>query len=332
VRTALALGGLLALGVWLAGGAGSAAEGQPQPVLHVPAGLSVILPVPADSPLTAERVALGRRLFFEPRLSKDNRLSCASCHRPERAFADGRPVAVGAGRRAGRRNAPSLLNRAYASTLFWDGRAASLEEQALAPMISDVELANTYDEIERRLRADAGYVAAFREAFGPGDITRVRIAQALASFQRTLLSGGSPVDRYELLGESGALTPAAARGRALFRGRARCQFCHDGPLFTDERFHNTGVSWGRQPLDLGRFEVTGLDHDRGAFRTPSLRDIARTAPYMHDGSMATLAEVVAFYDRGGNANPHLDGLLRPLHLTLRERRDLVAFLEALTGG
>lgn len=304
---------------------------DPPLMLPLPVGLSALLPVPADNSLTAATVALGRRLFFDKRLSRDHRLACASCHKPQHAFADDRPVSAGVGGRTGRRNAPSLLNRGYARALFWDGRAASLEEQALAPMVSATELANTYEEIVRRVGADVTYVAAFRRAFGDGEITSGRMAQALASFERTLLSGGSRVDRYERMGEIGALSAAAVRGRELFHGKGRCHVCHNGPLFADGRFHNTGVSWGRAPIDRGRNEVTGLERDLGAFRTPSLRDVARTGPYMHDGSIRTLAAVVAFYDRGGRRNPYIDDLLMPLRLTSAEQRDLVAFLEALTG-
>lgn len=310
---------------------GPSIERAPPLLFAVPLGLSPSLPVPADNPLTGARGTLGRRLFFDTRLSRDGRLACASCHQPQHAFADQRPVAIGVGGRAGRRNAPSLLNRAYSRVLFWDGRMTSLEEQALAPLTSAAELGSTVEGIVTRLAADPSYVASFQRAFGDGPITGGRVAQALASFERTLLSGDSPVDRYETGGRPDALTPAAARGRDLFRGKARCQVCHDGALFTDGRFHNTGVSWGRTPSDFGRFEVTGLDADRGAFRTPSLRDVARTAPYMHDGSFPTLSDVVAFYTRGGNRNPYLDGLLKPLALTPREQRELVAFLEALTG-
>lgn len=310
---------------------GRAGESPPPLLLAVPSGLSPILLVPWDNPLTEARVTLGRRLFFDTRLSRDGRIACASCHQPSHAFADRRPIAIGIGGRAGRRNVPSLLNRAYARVLFWDGRMSSLEEQALAPLTSGVELGSTIEEAVHRLTADSSYVASFQRAFGDGAITGARVAQALASFERTLLSGDSPVDRYETGRQKDALSPAAARGLALFRGKARCQICHDGAVFSDGRFHNTGVSWERLPIDRGRFEVTGADADRGAFRTPSLRDVARTAPYMHDGSLRTLADVVAFYDRGGNPNPNLDGVIQPLRLTAGERRDLVVFLEALTG-
>ncbi len=315
----------------VAAGIHAAAAPQPLPLSRVPLGLSAMVPVPADNPLTAAKIALGRRLFFDRRLSIDRRVACASCHRPDRAFADDRPVSPGAAGRLGRRNVPSLLNRAYATALFWDGRAASLEEQALAPLVGATELANTYDGIVERVRADTSYVVGFRAAFGDVAVTRERIAQALAAFQRTLLAGDSAVDRLDLLRDPRAVSPRAARGATLFRGKARCHVCHDGPLFSDGRFHNTGVSWGREPADLGRYEVTRAEADLGAFRTPSLRDVARTAPYMHDGSIPTLARVVAFYNDGGRRNPHLDDLVRPLHLAAGEQRDLVAFLEALTG-
>ena len=290
-----------------------------------------MLPVPQDNPLTVEKVELGRHLFFEKRLSRDGSLACASCHLPDRAFADSRPVAVGIGGMRGRRNAPSLLNRAYGRTMFWDGRAGSLEEQALAPMESPAELGNSHEEIVRRLAASREYRRRFERAFGTERVTIERVAQAIASFERTLLSGHSAFDRYEVFEEEDALSESARRGLALFHGKARCVLCHSGPLFTDESFHNTGVSWRKEPSDLGRFEVTAQDKDRGTFKTPSLRDVEHTAPYMHDGSLATLKEVVDFYDRGGRNNTNLDAEIRPLGLTPSEKRALVAFLRALGG-
>ena len=298
---------------------------------RVPAGLSVLVPVPADNPLTAERVALGARLFFDTALSRDRTVACATCHRPDRAFTDGRPVAIGIGGRRGRRNAPTLLNRAYGREMFWDSRAGSLEEQALAPMINPTELGNTHEEIVRRLDASTTYRRLFRLAFGGGEVTIDRAAQAIANFERTLLSGDSPVDRDERHDNRSALTAPARRGRNLFVGKANCIVCHNGPTFSDERLHNTGVGWGREPVDLGRYEVTLLDEDRGRFKTPTLRDVARTPPYMHDGSVPTLRAVVEFYDRGGTANPYLDARIKPLGLSPSEKTDLVAFLKSLTG-
>jgi cytochrome c peroxidase len=299
----------------------------------LPPGIWPTLPVPPDNPITIDRAELGRRLFFEKRLSRDGSVACASCHVPERAFTDGRPLAVGVDGRVGRRNAPTLLNRAYAPRLFWDGRAGSLEAQALVPMESPVELGSTHDEIVRRLRSRADYRRLFRRAFGSEDILIERVAAALASFQRTLVSGGSAFDRYAMLGDSSALDVEARRGLELFRGKGRCSLCHDGLLLSDERFHNTGVAWRDGAFrDSGRALVTGRLEDVGAFRTPTLRDVDRTAPYMHDGSLATLEDVVEFYVRGGTPNPGLDPALRPLALDPAERRALVVFLRALTAG
>ncbi len=326
---------------------GSLPTQRSEPYLSaIPPGLSVLMPVPPDNPLTAEKVELGRRLFFDTRLSRDGTVACASCHVPDRAFTDGRSVAVGIGRARGRRNAPALYNRAYASTLFWDGRAASLEEQALQPMVGATELGNTHEEVVRRLRESHLYRELFTRAFGARAfgteaISIERVAKAIASFERTLLSGDSAFDRYDVGGDEQALSPAARRGLELFRGKARCTFCHRTPLFTDNRFHNTGVSWRHRPplspaavdgLDLGRYEVTGRQEDKGKFKTPSLRDVDQTAPYMHDGSLETLEEVIDFYDRGGEPNPYLDESITMLNLTAREKAQLIALLKSLTGN
>ena len=316
-----------------------ACRAAPQTELHLeapPRGLSPILPVPDDNPLTRQRIELGRMLFSDKALSRDGTLACISCHDPSRAFTDGRERAVGIDGRVGRRNAPSLLNVGYARSLFWDGRVESLEAQALRPMENPAELGNTHETIVRRLERGRRYRRLFARAFGSPDVTIERVAQAIASFERTLLSGNSAFDRHRL-GDAAALGIDARRGLALFEGRARCAFCHEGRLLTDRRFHNTGVSWrtaaeeSRRAVDPGRYAVTGRAGDRGAFRTPSLRDVALTAPYMHDGSFGTLTEVVDFYDRGGYENPYLDDSIRPLSLSAREKADLVAFLEALTG-
>ena len=300
-------------------------------LLDIPLGINPGLPEPWNNRLAAEKTDLGRRLFFDTRLSRDGTVSCASCHLPERAFSDGQAIAVGIDDRPGRRNAPTLLNRAYMQSQFWDGRAASLEEQALAPMTDPSELDNTHEEIVRRLESDENYRRLFKEAFGVEEIKIERVAQAIAGFERTLLSGNSAFDRFELLGEERALSKSARRGLELFRGKARCHLCHERSLFTDDLFHNTGVSWGKQPVDFGRYEVTKHEHDQAAFRTPSLRDVAYTAPYMHDGSLETLEDVLEFYNKGGNPNPYLDPAIRPLDLTDREEEDLVDFLKSLSG-
>lgn len=297
----------------------------------LPLGPGILLPVPSHNQLTAAKAEFGRKLFFERQLSRDGSLACASCHLPEKAFTDGRTVSTGIDGSLGRRNTPSLLNRAYSRSLFWDGRAASLEEQALQPMINPAELGNTHEEIVRRLRKETSYRRLFQAAYGDEEINVKRVAEAIASFERTLLSGNSAFDRYELLKDEAALSESAKRGLELFRGKANCSVCHESPLFTDERFHNTGVSWGKLPADIGRYEITGRHDDKGKFKTPSLRDVEQTAPYMHDGSLKTLEQVIEFYNRGAGPNPYLDGLIKPLQLTAQEKIDLLSFLKTLTG-
>ncbi len=296
----------------------------------VPLGLSEDRQVPDDNRLTESRVALGRRLFFDPILSGDQSVSCATCHDPAHAFSSPDPVAIGVADARGRRHSPALLNRTYGTSFFWDGRAATLEEQALLPIANKLEMASSVDTVVARLRADDSYVTQFRDAYA-GEVTPRHLAKALAGFQRTLLSGDSRADRFQA-GDASALTSAERIGLWIFESRGGCWKCHQGRNYTDEQAHNTGVSWGRQPLDLGRFEVTGREEDRGRFKTPTLRDVASSAPYMHDGSIATLREVVQFYNRGGGKNPHLDPLLEPLHLNDQEVDMLVAFLNSLTGS
>lgn len=295
----------------------------------VPLGLDLVAPVPEDNALTAAKVTLGRRLFFDPELSADRTLSCASCHQPTRYFTDGRPRPAGIDGAEGRRNVPSVLNAAYGRSFFWDGRAPSLEEQVLEPIQGKDELGLGLEKLVHRLREREDYRTAFRDAFGPQDISPDLVSRALASYLRTLRSGRAPVDRF-LHGDTAALSQDARSGFRLFVGRANCHVCHLAPLFTDHRFHNTGVSWGSG--DIGRAGVTGQEEDRGAFKTPSLRNVAETAPYMHDGSLATLEEVIEHYADGGTPNPALDEEIRPLDLGPTERRHLIAFLRALTGG
>ncbi len=299
-------------------------------LLQIPLGLDLYMPVPEDNPLTSEKVALGRRLFFDPMLSRDYTLSCASCHDFRRAFSDGRAIAIGVSGRRGTRNAPALLNRVYGSAQFWDGRAGSLEEQALQPIQNPKEFDMTLEEVIARLSHDSEYPALFQAAFGR-EVNAQDLARALASYVRTILSGDAPMDRYGN-GERNALSEQARAGLRLFQGKANCTACHLGPSFSDEQFHNTGVAWREAALlDPGRFAVTGKEADRGAFKTPTLREVARTAPYMHDGSLATLEDVIELYNRGGNPNPHLDPELRPLRLTPEEKQALLAFLRALSG-
>lgn len=298
----------------------------------IPLGIHPGLPEPSDNWFTARKAELGELLFFDTLLSADGTVSCSTCHLPEKAFSDGQALSTGIDGRPGRRNAPTLLNRAYARTQFWDGRAASLEEQALAPLINPDEMGNTHEEIVLRLEADQNYRHLFEEAFGGGGIKIEQVAKSIASFERTLVSGNSAYDRFELRGETDALSSSAQRGLELFRDKARCHLCHAGSLFSDDLFHNTGVSWGRQPIDLGRYEIIEREHYQGMFRTPSLRDVDLTAPYMHDGSIETLEDVVEHYNDGGNPNPYLELSIRTLHLSSQEKGDLVAFLKSLSGS
>ena len=297
---------------------------------NVPLGLDLYLPVPENSPLTSEKVELGRKLFSDPILSRDKSLTCAGCHDPERAFTDGRAISVGVFGRVGTRSVPTLVNRAYGSSFFWDGRTSSLEEQVLQPIQDPKELDMTLKDVVEELRRDRQYSELFQAVFGRIP-THVDLAKALASYVRTILSGDSSFDRY-LNGERDVLSDREREGLRIFRGKGNCTACHLGPNFTDERFHNTGIAWRNGDLfDPGRFKVTSKKEDQGAFKTPTLREIARTAPYMHDGSLATLEEVIEFYNRGGNPNPYLDPELRPLQLTAEERKSLLAFLRSLSG-
>ena len=296
----------------------------------VPVGLDLYMPVPERNPLTTAKVALGRKLFFDSLLSRDRTRACASCHDPRRAFTDGRAVALGVDGREGTRSAPTLVNRGYGRSFFWDGRTRSLEEQVLQPIQHPKEMDITVGEVVVRLERDRAYSHLFQAAFGQ-EVNEGDLAKALASYIRTILSGNAPVDRY-LNGDRHALTERQRQGLRLFRGKGSCIVCHVGPTFTDENFHNTGVAWRDvRLLDEGRFAVTGKETDHGAFKTPTLREVARTAPYMHDGSITTLEEVIEFYDRGGNNNPYLDPELRPLNLNAAEKRALLAFLHALSG-
>ena len=302
----------------------------PAKVREVPLGLDAYMPVPDDNPLTAEKVALGQRLFHDSILSSDRKTACATCHDPRNAFTDRRPVSIGVFGRKGTRRVPTLVNRGYGSAFFWDGRASSLEEQVLQPIQNPRELDAALGEVLARLKSDPAYPQLFQQVFGR-EVNVEDLSRALASYVRTILSGDSPMDRYAS-GDPQALSAQAQEGLRLFRGKGNCTACHLGPNFTDEQFHNTGVAWrDTKLLDSGRFAVTGKESARGAFKTPTLREVARTAPYMHDGSLATLEEVIEFYDRGGNPNPYLDPELHPLKLTPEEKLALVAFLKALSG-
>jgi cytochrome c peroxidase len=322
--------------------------------------------VPAENPTTAAKVELGRKLYFDRRLSTDGTIACASCHDPKHAFVDprGKATSAGVGGASGARNAPTVLNAAFLMSQFWDGRAATLEAQAVQPLVNPIEHGfKDAAAVVTKLRSLDDYKPLFKAAFGSDAIEIGRVGQAVASFERTLLSLDAPIDRF-LKGDASALSDPAKRGWELFNAKARCNTCHGHvealPLFTDDDFHNIGVGVGNldfeavsrraaaavesgRSLDelaltdadasaLGRFLVTREPRHLGAFKTPQLRNVARTAPYMHDGSEPTLAAVIDFYNRGGNANPYLDGGMRPLSLTDAEKADLVALLESFTSS
>jgi cytochrome c peroxidase len=279
--------------------------------------------IPDDNPLTPEKVALGRQLFWDKRWSRNGTLACVSCHDPAHGWADARRVSLRFDGTPAPRRAPTLVNRLFSDVQQWAGTRDSLEDQASKASDQTPEL------LVKNLGAIPGYQEQFQKVFGTG-VTPEGVAKAIAAYERTILSGNSPYDRFRA-GEQAALSPAARRGLALFEGKAKCVTCHAGFNFTDESYHNLGVGMGGKSPDLGRFSVTKREEHRGAFKTPTLRDVAKHPPYMHDGSLASLAAVVALYDVGGTPNPWLSGAIKPLGLTPTERADLVAFLESLTG-
>lgn len=335
------VGGALLVPLALICGCNASASARPVGItvaISVPVGLPAV-PIPPDNPPTLNAIALGRKLFYDTRLSKDGSLSCASCHHPESRFADTRERSTGVGGAKGLRHAPTLVNAAYSPLLFWDGRARSLEAQVGSPIADPLEMSQAHQGAAAKLQGDSEYRAMFQSAFGRDTITIERIENALASFERTILSGNSAFDEYEYQGHRDALSPAQIRGLALFKDplKGNCAACHTiGPhyaLFTDGEFHNTGEGVGddEQLADLGRFQVTKIDADMGAFKTPTLRNVAVNGPYMHDGKLKTLKDVVDFYAGGGNSNPHLDKRISRVALSGRDRSDLVEFLKSLTG-
>ncbi|MCB9799577.1 MAG: c-type cytochrome [Candidatus Omnitrophica bacterium] len=287
--------------------------------------------IPEDNPVTEEKIELGKMLYFDARLSKDGTVSCATCHDPHKGFSDQAPVSTGINGQKGDRSAPSVINSAFNYFQFWDGRAPSLEEQAKGPVENPIEMGNTHEGAVDNIRAIEGYKPYFKAAFGDEEVTIDRIAKAIATYERTVLSGNSAWDRYVYLNDETAMSESAKRGLELFEGKAKCTRCHVGFNLSDSLFHNLGVGMNKENPDLGRFKVTGEEKDKGAFKTPILRDLLKTAPYMHDGSVATLAEVVELYDKGGEANEWLDVKMEPLNLSDQEKADLVAFMESLEG-
>ena len=305
---------------------------------QVPIGFEELPDSPADNPTTMEKVKLGHRLFFDPILSNDGTVSCASCHQPEHGFASPNPVAIGIGGKKGTRNAPSILNRAFGKHFSWDGRDASLEQQVLGPLTSEAELGGDVDLVLANIRKDSTYVDAFSKVFGNAGsassqnvITKENLAKAIACFERTLNTGNSKVDRFRS-SEYEALSKSAKQGMWIFESRGGCWKCHSGSNLSDEEFHNTGVQFGKSDRDLGRMQATKDEKHKFQFKTPSLRDVEHSAPYMHDGSVKTLREVVEFYNKGGAPDdPLLDEKMKPLNLTDVEVGFLVEFLKALSG-
>jgi cytochrome c peroxidase len=305
-------------------GLGPTAVGAGEFKLRLPLGLQEqAANLPDDNPLTAEKIALGKQLFWDKRWSRNGTLACVSCHDPGHGWADPRPLSVRFDGKPTTRHSPTLVNRLFSDAQQWSGARESLEEQALKASDQTPEL------LVKNLGAIPEYQAAFRQVFGT-ELTPDGVAKAIAAYERTILSGNSPYDRFRA-GDTAALSAVARRGLALFEGKARCVTCHTGFNFTDESYHNLGVGMDRPNPDLGRHAITKWEEHRGAFKTPTLRDVARHPPYMHDGSVASLAEVVALYNRGGTPNPWLSGEIRPLGLSADEQADLLAFLEALTG-
>jgi cytochrome c peroxidase len=337
---------------------------KPTLPLGLAAGASQITGLDSN-PLTRAKIELGRQLYFDPRLSKDNSVSCASCHHPDNGYAKDTQFGVGVGGQTGNRNSPVAYNRILSSVQFWDGRAPSLEEQAKGPIANPIEMSNTHDVCVNCLGGIEGYKIQFERIF-PDDLTIENVAKAIASFERALVTGPSPWDHYaplksfqetyaadiedlaalekddpELHAEYMKLTKAAEehpmsesakRGAELFFSeRVGCTACHVGANFTDELYHNIGVGMEAADPDLGRYKITGNEKDKGAFKTPTVRNVEMTAPYMHDGSQKTLEEVVEWYNKGGHKNPWLDEKIKPLNLTDQEKADLVAFMKALTG-
>ena len=329
IRGAVACG--LVMGLGMSGTEPSQAQISVE--LDIPLGLDRgSMVIPANNPLTREKIALGKLLFFDKRLSANNTIACASCHIPALAFTDGQPVSTGIHGQRGRRSAPTAINRLFSSAQFWDGRAATLEAQSVGPFVNPVEHGfPNHDALVEKVKSIEGYKPLFQEAFGTAPITVDLIGKAIASFQRTLLSGNSGYDQFGVGGRDSALTSGAQMGLQVFVGKGQCLRCHFGFNFTDERFHNLGVDWDSDHVDIGRYGVTKDPKDLGSFKTPTLREVARTAPYMHNGQFATLRQVVDFYDQGGIPNPNLDPVIKPLNLTEQEKEDLVEFLHALNG-
>jgi cytochrome c peroxidase len=337
--------------------------------VELPEGLSAAaanIYIPEDNPMTRAKIELGRQLYFDPRLSSDATISCASCHSPDVGYAANTRFGVGVRDQEGNRNSPVAYNRIVSKAQFWDGRAASLEEQAVGPIANPIEMGNTHEAAVEFLKNNPGYRVQFEKIFEDG-VNIDNVGKAIATFERAVVTGPTPYDAYEPLAkfeelfaddlqfleelreedpefvsqyeslqaaaEANPLSESAKRGMKLFFGKANCANCHSGANFSDEQYHNLGVGMEAEEPDLGRYTVTKDPKDKGAFKTPTLRNVAMTAPYMHDGSQQTLEEVVEWYDKGGHQNPWLSDKMKPLQLNEQEKEDLVAFMvQGLTGS
>ncbi len=314
-----------------------------------------------ENPLTRAKIELGRQLYFDPRLSSDHTVSCASCHHPDFGWAFESQFGIGVDGQEGGRNSPVSFNRILSGPQFWDGRAASLEEQAVGPIANPIEMGNTHDVAVKTLSEIPGYKVQFEKIFGDG-INIDNIGKAIATFERTIVTGPTPYDYYEVVRSfenqfpaeelkyleeddpelyakyneakknAAGMSESARRGREIFFSeKGNCTACHAGANFTDEQYHNIGVGMDAEKPDLGRYEVTKQEKDKGAFKTPTIRNVVQTAPYMHDGSQKTLEEVVEWYAKGGHPNPYLSDKMKKLNLTEQDKRDLVNFMKAVTG-
>jgi len=283
------------------------------------------VPIPVENQPTENKVKLGKMLFYDKRLSGNNQVSCITCHNPDLEFTDGRKIAIGVDNSVGKRNTPTVINTAYFQKLFWDGRASSLEEQALGPIQNPVEMNQNLDDLVKELNEVPEYKKLFSESFN-GKISKQHIAEALASFERTLVEKNTPFDQY-MNGDDNALTTQEKLGMEIFAGKGNCLTCHAGASFSDNNFDNIGVNNG----DLGRFEVTKLAEDKGKFRSPQLRNLKYTAPYMHDGSLKTLEDVVKFYSDGKHVDKFTSEDFQPLNLSDKEQVALVSFLISMSG-
>lgn len=331
---------VLAAGLVVAGwGAAGAGEEKTPPLTRIgvhqlgPQRLGPLPPViaPPANPPSGLKIHLGKELYFDPRLSADGSVSCASCHNPALGWSDEGPTSKGIRGQLGGRRAPPVSNAAYSPLQFWDGRSPSLEDQAKGPIQNPIEMGSTHQAMIQTISRISGYRDEFRAVFGEGPITVDQVAEAIAAFERTVVTTDSLFDRYAR-GDETALTTQEKQGLEIFNGKGHCSSCHWGPYFSDGRFHNLGVP-PQDPKnpDLGRFDVTKDPRDKGAFKTPTVRDAARRAPYLHDGSEKTLESLIDFYDRGGGRDPNLDPLMVPLGLDRIEKAALAAFIKALNS-